>query len=266
MKIEEIIPSTNLRSISLKELLKKGNEKKREEKPLPLGNKQFDKMLAGGFYPGRKYVIFGANRTGKTQICHQLCIEAAVILSSDLHSINKKIVYLDTENTFRPERIKEMCQTRKIKYESVLQKILISRVMSNDGLLMALENIKKKIRKNDIELLIIDSINNHYRVEQGEKGKMFVKIKSTFLECLNLIHKITENYNLISVITSQIAPNFSENSIINQIPVGNIYLTHFFSEYLYLHHKKQKKFIAQLVNSNYLPENHITYEITSTGI
>jgi RecA/RadA recombinase len=242
------------------------SEKVQEKNPLPLGNKEFDKIFDGGLYPGRKYLIFGANRTGKTQLCHQLCIQAAEILSSNLHAINKKVVYLDTENTFRPERIKEMCQTRKINYESVLQKILISRVMSNDGLLMALENIKKKIRKNDIKLLIIDSINNHYRVEQGEKEKNFVKIKSTFLECLNILHKITENYNLISVITSQITPNFSEKPIIKQIPVGNIYLTHFFSEYLYLHHKKQKKFIAQLVNSNYLPENQITYEITSTGI
>ena len=72
---------------------------KQEKTIISTGSKNFNKVIGGGFFSGKGYVIFGANRTGKTQICHQLSVQAFE------NSI--KVVYLDTENTFRPERVQQ---------------------------------------------------------------------------------------------------------------------------------------------------------------
>lgn len=266
MNRKEVLTSKNLRHITTRKILEKMNKEKSKKFPLLTNNENLDALMGGGFNFGRKYLLFGANRTGKTQLCHQIVVQAVKQFGDKSSSSQKTIIYIDTENTFRPERIREMCQTQRIDSNTVLKNILISKVVSNSALLMALKNVEKNREMSNFKFLLIDSINNHYRVEQGEKNKSFSKIKSTFLECLKIVHYLTMKYNLITVVTSQISPNFSESPAIKEMPVGNIYLNHFFSEYIYLSHEKEDKYKAHLVNSNFLPEKRITYKITSEGI
>lgn len=47
-------------------------------------------------------------RTGKTQLCHTICVTAQ--LSFELKGAQGKVVYLDTEGNFRPERIEAISQ------------------------------------------------------------------------------------------------------------------------------------------------------------
>lgn len=268
MNRKEVLNSKNLRYITTRKILEEINKEKSKKSPLLTKNEKLDALLGGGFNFGRKYLLFGANRTGKTQLCHQISVQAIKQFGDNSSSTTsqKAIIYIDTENTFRPERIREMCQTQRIDSDAVLKNILISKAVSNSALLMALKNVEQNREMSNFKLLLIDSINNHYRVEQGEQNKSFSKIKSTFLECLKTVHYLTMKYNLITVITSQISPNFSESPVIKEMPVGNIYLNHFFSEYLYLSHDKGDKYKAHLLNSNFLPEKRITYNITSQGI
>ena len=86
---------------------------------LSSGSNNFDEVLNGGFRSGKAYLIFGANRTGKTQVSHQLCVQAYK------HGLNN-IMLLDTENTFRPERIKQLCEARELDFDNTLKKIMIS--------------------------------------------------------------------------------------------------------------------------------------------
>ena len=232
-------------------------------------SKNLDSVLGGGFFFGKKYLIFGANRTGKTQLIHQLCIQAYKQLM-ELNPMQttenlKMIYYLDTENTFRPERIKELASTRNVEYNKILKSILVAKIMSNSALLMALKNIEEQLNKDQDAILLIDSINNYYRSEQGYENLSFHRIKKTFIQILNKLNNLNKKFNICIIATAQVAPNFTNDALIENIPVGNQYLNHFFSEYLFLSHRDQKNY-AHLVDSSVLPEKKVLYKITSEGI
>ena len=242
------------RIVSFESMLK--GKQKRDKFILPTGCKNFNTILEGGFHPGM-YLIFGANRTGKTQICHQMCLQAYISSSSS--------IYLDSENTFRPERIKELCFTRGVDEEEALKSILIAKVLSNSTFLLKLNEVDKKLEKSNTKLLIIDSINNHFRADQGTVSITHNELKKTFLKILQKLNDITKKHNIILLATAQISPNFIEKPIIKENPVGLQYLNHFFSEFLYLIRNSDKNYV-HLVNSKTLPENKLPYIISARGI
>jgi len=222
------------------------------------GSKNINKVIGGGFQSRKTYVVFGANKTGKTQLCHQLSVHA-------FHDV-LKLIYLDTENTFRPERIKELAAANSIDGEKALKNILVSKIMSNTALLLKLNEVEILIKQNNIKMLIIDSINNYYRFERGVKDVSFFKTRITFLRILEKINALTQKHNLITILTAQIAPNFNKNAIIRELPVGMQFLNHFFSEFLYLSYKEENKSYIHLLNSHILPEKKVLYKITKKGL
>ncbi|MHA1670117.1 MAG: ATPase domain-containing protein [Promethearchaeota archaeon] len=223
---------------------------------LPTGSTHFNTILKGGFRPDM-YLIFGANRTGKTQICHQMCLQAYIASSSS--------IYIDSENTFRPERIKQLCTTQGVDEEQVMKSILVAKVMSNSTLLLKLKEVDKKLKTSNAKLLIIDSINNHFRADQGAINISHNKLKNNFLSILQKLSDIAKKYEIILLATAQISPNFIEDPIIRENPVGLQYLNHFFSEYLYLIRDLNNNYI-HIVNSKTLPENKLPFIITARGI
>ena len=237
---------------------------------LASGAKNFDDTIGGGFYKGNKYLIFGANKTGKTQLCHQLCVQAFMQFSKIVNNSkikNKQFVfYFDTENTFRPERIKELILKYDVNYDKILKNILVSKIMSNSAFLLSLKELEKFLEKNTITILIIDSINNYYNSDLANKSISVKKAKEIFLRILALINKLTLEYSLITITTAQVTLNLNKDSPLRVVPVGNSILNHFFSEYVYLDYKEQDKRYVQLVNSINLPEKRLLYKITSSGI
>ncbi len=223
---------------------------------LPTGSTHFDEILKGGFHPGM-YLIYGANRTGKTQICHQMCLQAYIA--------NSDSIFIDSENTFRPERIRELCINRGVNEDKALKSILITKVSGNSTFLLNLDEVENKLEKSNTKLLIIDSINNHFRADQGARNITQNKLKKTFLKILQKLSEITQKNNIVLIATAQISPNFTEKPIISENPVGLQYLNHFFSEFLYLIRNSDKNYV-HLVNSSTLPENKLPFKITARGI
>ena len=261
MDLSDILNINKEKVIQSKSILNEIQKHKDLKFVLPLGLKYFDKsILNGGFYPNKKYIIFGTYKAGKTQLCHQICVQAFKFFSKNIDSSNKKkaicTIYLDTENTFRPERIKEIASASNLDYVKIFKTINVAKIMSNSSFLLKLKEIKEKEQLENVKVLIIDSINNHYRSEQK---------KSTFLKILSIIDEIARFFNLTIIATAQVSPNFITNAIIKELPVGNLYLNHFFSEYLYLGIKEEKNYM-HIVNSHLFPEKKVSYKITSKGI
>lgn len=237
------------------------NNIQKNEEHIPyikFGSKNIDNVLNGGFYPQNSYIIFGANKTGKTQICHHICVQAYY------NSI--KSVFLDTENTFRPERVNELSLTRNLKSEDVLKNILVSKILSNNALQLKLNELENIIISHKIQLLIIDSINNYYRLDIGSKHFSNYQTKSLFYGILEQVNNLTNKYNLITLLTAQISPSFSADSNIKEIPVGQQFLNHFFSEFLYLSYKEEDKGYIHYVKSSMFPEKKVLYKITKSGV
>lgn len=259
--MKEFLKSTNINKNQLFTFnnLKDGLQK--EEKDLfflSSGTKNIDSILGKGFRSKTMYIIFGSNKTGKTQLCHQLCVQA--------YKRNFNLIYFDTENTFRPERIKQFVDTLELDFNEVLKTILVSKIMSNDALVLKLKNLEKTIKKSQIKVILIDSINNYYRLEQGDKKASFEKARSNFLKILDKLNSITREYNLIVIATAQISPNFNKDAFLQEKPVGNQFLNQFFSEYLYLSYKEKDFGYIHLINSTSFPEKKLLYRLTDKGI
>jgi len=265
----DILDIKNNRLILKTSVLNKIREANKTGFILPLDSRNFAKVLKGGFCLNKKYLIYGANRTGKTQICLSLCVQAyKYFIKQEKSTKNQDFnftYFLDSENTFRPERIKEIATAKSLDYQEVLKSIKVSKIMSNSALLLKLKEIENQLTFGKNYLLIIDSINNFYRSEQGNKDSSFYNLKTAFLKILEKIDTLTKKFNLILIATAQVFPNFIEDAIINEIPVGNQFLNHFFSEYLYLSYKEEKNYV-HLVNSELLPERKVIFKITSNGI
>ena len=253
-------------TINLKKLFFIGSKKiisgiekiNRDKFKISTGSKNIDDVIGGGFHSNKTYIIFGANKTGKTQLCHQLSVQA--------YHKSFKLIYLDTENTFRPERIRVLAKTQELESEKILKNILVSKIMSNPAFLLKLNEIEDIIKQNNAKILIIDSINNYYRFELSDKEVSSFRAKTRFLKILEKINNLTRKYNLITILTAQVAPNFIENSIIRELPVGLRYLNHYFSEVLYLIRKESGASYLHLINSQQFPEKKTRYMITNNGI
>jgi len=244
--------------IELDSIIRELKTNKKEKMPISSGSKYIDNILGGGFHPGKVYLIFGANKTGKTQLSHQLCVQSYLEGINQKNTKNTRIVYyFDTENTFRAERIRELASTRGLVSDNILKSIIVSKIMSNSALVLALNKLEEKIKNRNGDVLIIDSINNYYRYEQEKKP---------FMKILKKLDDLTKKFGLITIVTAQITPNFVDNAIIKERPVGNQFLNHFLTEYLYLSSRDKDSNYIHLVNSSFLPEKKVSYKITSAGI
>ncbi len=254
--------------INIRYALNDYSKKRSEKLVLSSGSKNCDEIFGGGLYTGKKYLIFGANKTGKTQICHQICVQAYKNFSRIYEKLKnvRFVYYFDTENTFRPERIRDIANEFKYDYKKVLKSILVTKILSNSAFLLTLNDLENLIEKKPYGVLIIDTLNNHFRSEQGEKRISYKKSKDTFIEIIKKINSLTKTYNLITIATAQVAPNLFENAFIRVLPAGNHFINNYFSEYLYLNRKEEGKYYIHNVNSSANPEKRLLYKITSSGI
>ncbi|MFX1496604.1 MAG: ATPase domain-containing protein [Promethearchaeota archaeon] len=225
---------------------------------LPSGLCNLDNILNGGFYSKKFYIIFGKYSTGKTQLCHQLCVESYKKFGS--------CIFIDTENTFRPERIVQITKAQNLNPNNVLKSILVTKILSNSMFILNLQNVEKILKSNKYKVILIDSINNYYRVEQSSFEISYYKAKTDFLKILNYLNDLINSYNLITIGTAQVSPNFINDAIISENPVGIQYLDHYYSEFLYLTLREDSIGTAHLVNSFSLPEKKGLFEIKSEGI
>ena len=85
-------------------------------------------LISGGIETGSITEIFGEFRTGKTQLCHQLCVMSQ--LPIDMGGAEGKVIYIDTENTFRPERIMAIADRYNLEKQEVLDNIAVARWVS----------------------------------------------------------------------------------------------------------------------------------------
>ncbi len=105
-------------------------ERRQNIKKISLGSESLDEMLGGGVETQSITEIYGEFGCGKTQIAHQLSVNAQI--SSDEENNGSKVIYIDTENTFRPERIREMAEAKGLDPEETLENIFVARATTTD--------------------------------------------------------------------------------------------------------------------------------------
>ena len=227
------------------------------------GSEQLDTLLGGGIETQAVTEVFGEFGSGKTQLAHQLCVN--VQLLKERGGLEGKAIYIDTENTFRPERIRDMAVGLDLDPPKVLQNILYVRSYNTDQQMLIAEKAEEKIEEENVRLMIIDSLTSHFRAEYIGRGALADRQQKLNRHLLTL-HRIADLRDIAVFVTNQVQARpdifFGDPTR----PIGGHVLAHSATTRIYLRKSRPPKRIARIFDSPNLPEVEAPFTVTEAGI
>jgi DNA repair protein RadA len=231
---------------------------------LTTGSKALDELLGGGLETQTITEFYGEYGSGKSQVCHQLCVN--VQLPPEHGGLNSGVLYLDTENTFRTQRIVQMAQNVGLDPESVMKNIIVAEAYTSDHQMFLLENSDTIIKENNIRLIIVDSLTSHFRSEYLGRETLAPR-QQKINKHMHRIIRLARAFNAAAVVTNQVMAKpdvFFGNAV---HPIGGHVVAHTSQTRVYLRKSSRGPVrIARLVSSVYLPEGERVFKVTENGI
>ena len=231
---------------------------------LTTGSKAMDELLGGGLETQTITEFYGEYGSGKSQMCHQLCVN--VQLPPEHGGLNSGALYLDTENTFRTERIVQMAQNLGLDPESVMKNIIVAEAYTSDHQMFLLEKSDSIIKENNIRLIIVDSLTSHFRSEYLGR-EMLAPRQQKLNKHMHRLIRLARAFNAAAVVTNQVMAKpdvFFGNAV---HPIGGHVVAHTSHTRVYLRKSARGPVrIARLVSSVYLPEGERVFKVTENGI
>jgi len=240
--------------------------KKREEICyIATGSQNLNSLLGGkGVETKAMTEAFGAYGSGKSQLGFQLAVN--VQLPKDSGGANGKAVIIDTEGTFRPERIKQLAEAQGLNPEKVLKNIFVARALNSDHQILLIDRIGEMIKDGEpIKIVIVDSLTAHFRAEFSGRGQLADRQQKLNRYLHNLI-KIAEQYNLAVYVTNQVMANPAMMFGDPTTAIGGHIVAHNSTYRLYLRRGKKGSRVAKMIDSPNLPENETMFFITTDGL
>ena len=228
------------------------------------GSQELDDLLGGGVETGSVIEFFGEFRTGKTQIMHQLCVN--VQLPKEKGGLEARALYIDTEGTFRPERIIQMAEGLDLDYTNVLKNIVFGRAYNSDHQILLVKEATNIIKEKNIKLIVIDSLIGHFRSEYIGRGTLASRQQTINAHLHDLLRLCDIYPDLSVVVTNQVQSKpdvFYGNPL--QAAGGNV-VAHGSTIRVYLRKGKGEQRIAKIVDAPHLPEGEAVFSITENGI
>jgi len=231
---------------------------------LTTGSKALDEVLDGGLETQTITEFYGEYGSGKSQLCHQLCVN--VQLPPEKGGLSGAALYIDTENTFRTERIVQMSRHLGLDPEQVVKNIIYAEAYTSDHQMFLLENADEVIKTNNVKLLIVDSLTSHFRSEYIGR-EMLASRQQKLNKHMHKIIRLARAFNAVAVVTNQVMakPDVFFGDAVH--PIGGHIVGHTSHTRLYLRRAAHGPVrIARLVSSPYLPEGEEIFKITENGI
>lgn len=173
-------------------------KKRQTVQKIKIGVESVDNLLGGGFETGAITECFGEFGSGKTQIGHLLAVRCQVEYPGS------QAVYIDTENTFRPERIMQFAQGAGIDPQEALRNIKVARAFNSDHQMLLVEKIGDLIREGgNIKVIIIDSLTAHFRAEFIGRGTLAER-QQKLNKHMHTLLKMAEQANAVVYVTNQV--------------------------------------------------------------
>ncbi|MHA1647209.1 MAG: DNA repair and recombination protein RadA [Promethearchaeota archaeon] len=224
-----------------------------------------DELLGGqGIETGGITEFYGEYRTGKTQIMHQLCVN--VQLPKEQGGIGGKALYIDSEGTFRPERLIQMSEAKGLDYREVLKNVIYARAYSSDHQIMLIKDAMKIIAEKNIKLIVVDSLISHFRAEFIGRGTLANRQQLLNLHIHDLL-RLSEMYaDVAVVVTNQVQ---SKPDVFFGDPTkatgGNV-IAHGATVRIYLRKGKGEQRVAKMIDAPNLPEGEAIFVLAEAGI
>jgi len=229
------------------------------------GSKNFDDLLGGKGVESRAITeAFGAYGSGKTQLGLALAVHTQLPIEKG--GAEGKTVFIDTEGTFRPERIRQISEGLGANPEKVLKNILVARAFNSDHQMLLLEKITEMVKSGEpIKLLIVDSLTAHFRAEYSGRGQLADR-QQKLNRYMHDLMKLAETHNLAVYVTNQVMANPAQMFGDPTTAIGGNIVGHASTYRIYLRRGKQGSRVAKLIDSPNLPDNECVYFVTTEGL
>ena len=237
-------------------------KRRQEIGKISTGTECLDHLLDGGVETQALTEVYGEFGCGKTQLCHTMCVQ--VQKSKEEGGLEGGVLYIDTENTFRPERIVTIAKIQGMDPEKALDNIIVARAYNSAHQILILEEAGPVIKENNIKLLVVDSAVGLFRAEYLGRGTLAER-QQKLNHFVHLLSRIAEIYNCAALATNQVmaAPDVFFGDPTR--PVGGNVVAHT-STYRIYFKKSGKKRIARMVDSPHHPEQEVIFALSEAGV
>lgn len=239
------------------------------------GSKNFDELLGGGGMETQSIVeLYGEFGSGKTQVAHQMAVN--VQLPLELGGLNGSVIIIDTENTFRPERITQMVgglpETEGYEWniEDFLKNIHVARAYNSNHQILLAENamdLAEELRDSEkpVRLIIVDSLIAHFRAEYVGRGTLADR-QQKINKHMHTLQRFADLNNALVLATNQVMSKPDAFFGDPTRPVGGHVVGHTATFRIYLRKSKGEKRIARLVDSPNLPDGEAIFSVSMEGM
>ncbi|MFW6450105.1 MAG: DNA repair and recombination protein RadA [Nanoarchaeota archaeon] len=238
-------------------------EKRETIERISTGSKAFDELLGGGFETGSITEVFSEFGGGKTQLAHLLSVN----IQNLKNEIDPVAVYIDTENTFRPERIKQFAVGSGIDPDFALKHIKVARAYNSDHQMLLAEKVEELIKEKslNVKVVVVDSLTAHFRAEFIGRGTLAER-QQKLNRHMHTLLKLADKYNLSVFVTNQVMAKPDQFFGDPTAAIGGHIVAHASTFRIYMRKGKKGCRVAKLVDSPNLPDGECSFFVTEEGL
>lgn len=225
------------------------------------GSDSFNNLMGGGFETGAITECFGEFGSGKTQIGHILAVNT---MKAEPDAV---VVYIDTENTFRPERIKQLAAGIGLDLEDALQRILVVRAYNSDHQMIMVEKIESLVTEQGkkVKLVVVDSLTSHFRAEFIGRGTLAER-QQKLNRHMHQLSKIAGSLNICVYVTNQVMAKPDQFFGDPTTSIGGHIVGHASTFRIYLRKGKKGTRVAKLIDAPNLADGEVCFEVLESGL
>ncbi len=238
-------------------------ERRKSVAKLTTGSKALDSLLGGGVETQAITETFGEFGSGKTQIAHQLAVN--VTRPVDAGGMDGETVWIDTESTFRPERIVQMAVGLELDPEEVLEKIHVARAFNSHHQMLLVDKANEMAKMHPVRLFVVDSLTSHFRAEYVGRG-VLAERQQLLNRHVHDLMRFGDVNNATIFVTNQVQAKPDAFFGDPTRPIGGHVVAHTSTFRVYLRKSKGERRIARLIDSPNLPEAEAIFTISEDGI
>lgn len=230
------------------------------------GSKELDKLLNGGIETGSITELFGEFRTGKSQLCHTLAVTCQ--LPIDNGGAEGKCLFIDTEGTFRPERLLAVAERYGLQGSDVLDNVAYARAYNSDHQLQLLTQAAAMMSESRYAVVVVDSVTACYRTDYSGRGELSAR-QMHLAQFLRQLLKLADEFGVAVVVTNQVVAQVDGASMFNadpKKPIGGNIMAHASTTRLSFRKGRGENRICKIYDSPCLPEGEATFAINADGI
>ena len=240
-------------------------EKRKNIIKITTGSKELDKLLGGGVETNGITETYGQYGSGKSQLAHILAVRAQMPVAEG--GAGGQVVFIDTESTFRPERIVEIAKGVGINPDEVLRNIKVARAYNSDHQMLFAEKVEDLIKKEglNIKLVVVDSLTAHFRAEFVGRGTLADR-QQKLNKHMHVLSKLADTQNICIYVTNQVMSKPDQFFGDPTEAIGGNIVGHNSQTRIYIRKGKKGTRVAKLVDSPYLPDGEAGFVIVEKGI